>query len=159
MQIVLLILITVCLAVLVNVRANMPLRAAIRHKILFNDALGIYLLKVRSNGNNHYFMLDTGANLSVMDSGYVTGENFMLEPVEGEGSFTSWNNETTKTTYAKGAFSVDGQVYADGFQVVDCGEQFSEKRWGIRLSGVLGMSFLNQFHMDLKDGYLYKDEI
>lgn len=159
MQIALLILITVCLAVLVNVRANMPLKAVVEHKILFNDDLGIYLLKVSSHDQNHYFLLDTGANVSVMDSGYVNEGNFFLKPMEGEGSFISWNNESTKVSYAKGAFSVDGKIYAEAFQVADCGEQFSEDIWGVRLSGALGMSFLNQFHMDLHHGYLYKDKV
>lgn len=112
------------------------------------NATGIPIISLRNNRKEYYFLLDTGASLSLIDSTVI---NDMI------GTTLIEDKETLKISTANGEINVGapivipmrygGLIFEIEFLQRDFGETFIsvENDTNLKISGVIGVDFLSRY--------------
>lgn len=107
---------------------------------------------------NINFLIDTGANGSVINSGIL--ENYNYQKSNKTGSIFGMEGNKQEIEYASMNFSLEGKGYSEEFQVVDMNNSFDnvEKENGITIHGILGNTFLARYGyvINFKDFTFYE---
>lgn len=107
---------------------------------------------------NINFLIDTGANGSVINSGIL--ENYYYQKSDRTGSIFGMEGNKQEINYANMEFSLNGKKYSEEFQVVAMNNSFDnvEKENGITIHGILGNTFLVRYGyvIDFKDFKFYE---
>jgi predicted aspartyl protease len=104
------------------------------------------------------FLIDTGANNSVINSGIL--KNYNYQKSNKTGSIFGMEGNKQEISYANMEFSLNGKKYSEEFQVVDMNNAFDnvEKENGITIHGILGNTFLTRYGyvINFKDFTFYE---
>ena len=107
---------------------------------------------------NINFLIDTGANNSVINSGIL--ENYYYKESNKTGSIFGMEGNKQEIKYTIMGFSLDGKKYSEEFQIVDMNNAFGnvEKENGIAIHGILGNTFLVKYGyiVDFKELKFYE---
>ena len=107
---------------------------------------------------NINFLIDTGANGSVINSGIL--DNYNYQKSNKTGSIFGMEGNKQEISYANMKFSLNDKKYSEEFQIVDMNNSFDnvEKENGITIHGILGNTFLVRYGyvIDFKDFKFYE---
>lgn len=106
---------------------------------------GLPIVQVKSNGVDLNFLLDTGANISVIDTNILSKLKYIKEDSISEVFGIEGNRQSVETVSIE--FNKDTQSYKDIFQVMDMSAPFGfvEIESGIKIHGILGNEFLAKY--------------
>lgn len=109
------------------------------------DLVELPIITFYNGGNKFNFLLDTGANMSVIDSNVL--DNFPHEDTKDGGIVWGMEGNKINVNYVKASLEYKGASYEDTFQVVDMGASFKaiKEESGVTLSGILGSSFFKKY--------------
>lgn len=118
------------------------------HSISFDtayDEAGLPIVTLENNGSKFNFLVDTGANLCVLNAKYT--EVINCEPVGGTGTMFGMEGNIQEVTYVKAELTHGRRKFNVAFQVVNIDNAFGriEQDYNITIHGVLGTSFLERY--------------
>ena len=116
--------------------------------ISFKEALDLTDLPVitfYNNGKKINFLLDTGANNSVIDSTIL--DNYNYEKSDIVGTVTGMEGNSIETSYATMDLEYKELVFEDKFQCVDMSKAFGaiKQSSGVTIHGILGNVFFRKY--------------
>lgn len=103
---------------------------------------GIPIIEVKINKNSYKFMLDSGANVNILDKRvFDTLEN--IETSESSGLTTANGDITGNNIKAKIQFKQKQKKFIEDFEIFDMSGPFDsiESRDGVKINGILGSNF------------------
>ena len=105
---------------------------------------GLPVITLTNNDKEFNFLVDTGANLCVLNESHL-GE-IGHEPLEGTGTMFGMEGNVQNVTYVKVELARGKRVFKIPFQVVNIDNAFKrvELDYGITIHGVLGTQFLDK---------------
>jgi len=91
------------------------------------------------------FLLDTGANYSVINSSTLNSINYT--PSKHTSTVYGLEGKSQKASFAIIEFTYRNNKYDDSFQVIDMSNAFDniKKESGVTLHGIIGNSFMQRF--------------
>lgn len=104
-------------------------------------------VKVEINGVRGLFILDTGASYVTMRSSFA--DRAKIPPTETEITMMTANGQT-KAKLSKADKVMLGKLEATNVPVAV--QKVDEKSYGAGVDGLLGMSFLSRFEVQMADG-------
>lgn len=122
------------------------------------DKIGLPIISLNQNGNTYNFLLDTGAEFSVLNT--TTIENIAYTEIQATGEIYGVSGEKTSTSYVAAGFSYKNTSFLEMFQVCNvAGLDFINEEYKIVIVGILGSSFLSKykFLVDFKQLKAYTD--
>ena len=119
------------------------------------DKSGIPIIKVKIKGKDYKFMLDSGANVNVIDSR-------LLEEIKEENTEIQASNGMTVASGDMNAggvmpltFKHKNKTFTEDFELLDMSDAFNSiaQRDGVELHGILGSKFFNKhkWSIDFED--------
>lgn len=145
-KIICLILIIIVIAMAINIYEYRQQRkdTLIKFKIPMT-LTGLPIVQVKSNGVDINFLLDTGANVSVIDTNILSKLKYIKEDSISEVFGIEGNKQSVETVSIE--FNKGTQSYKDIFQVMDMSApfRFVEIESGIKIHGILGNEFLSKY--------------
>lgn len=119
-------------------RVNMSFREAM-------DLTDLPIVTFYNNGNKFNLLLDTGANLSVIDSNALDKLNY--EELDTIGTVFGMEGNKTEVNHIKAYLEYKDKKYEETFQVVDMSASFNQikEESGVNLSGILGSLFFKKY--------------
>lgn len=130
------------------------------HVVSFKPALqttSLPIVSFKQGDVELNFMLDTGANCSLIDSNILNEIAYTVNK-EDNVSFSGCTGEEIQAYSADVEFEFDGKKFKDTFTVTDLTPAFSmHQENGININGVLGNIFMQKYHivLDFKDNLVY----
>lgn len=131
-----------------------------KKEISFKDSLedvGFPILKFNSNGKELNFILDSGADSSIIDSNMLEGCKH--NPIDFDGHYAGISGEIQEAKYANLEFNIGKNNYNHIFLVsnMDSAFAFTEEYFNIKLAGILGNDFLtkNNYVLDFATQRVY----
>ncbi len=114
------------------------------------------LIQLELMGNTYWFVVDTGSNVNLISSDL---EKELSKGIESIGyiSTSGVGGQTEEGAVFLLSYSIDGNQFTDQFSVVDTSTFMVFDEYGVKVSGLLGTSFL-LFHrciLDFSDGMVY----
>ena len=110
-----------------------------------------------NNGSKLNFLLDTGANTSVINHSALDSISYKKE--DGTGTLFGMEGNKIEVCYVTIPLEYKDKVYEDCFQVVDMSQSFNQikSESGVTLHGVLGSMFFQkyQYVLDFKSLIAY----
>ena len=97
-------------------------------------------------GNNRFnFLLDTGANLSVINSSALN--NFQYNEVEGTGNIVGVEGIKKEVSYVNIDLNYKDSKYTEQFQVLDMLDaiDYVKSESGVNMVGILGNNFFRRY--------------
>ena len=130
-----------------------------KNEISFKEAIdlvGLPIVTFHINDRKLHFVLDTGANKSVLNAKIAD----KLEAAKnGDSKIVGLDGTTKDCSYTTLNLTYRDSTYQENFQVVDMTATFKEikKMYGVTLHGVLGSSFMEKYKyiLDFKDMIAY----
>lgn len=121
-------------------------------KIKFEEdtkGFGIPVIKCTQGDKDLYFIVDTGSNISTIDSNKL--DSIEHTKLDTTGSVYGMEGNIMRTSYVEALFNIEDKSYQDEFQVINMGEAFETSRlqYGVNIVGILGNAFLKKFHIKL----------
>ena len=106
------------------------------------DAAGIPIVTLLNEGIEFNFLVDTGANLCVINKSVL--DQFKHEKLVGEGQMYGMEGNLQKVEYVKALLSHEKNDFTVSFQVTNLDAAFGriEKEYNITICGILGTQFL-----------------
>ena len=121
------------------------------------DLTELPIVTFYNNGNKLNFLLDTGANTSVINHSALSSTSYKKE--EGTGTLFGMEGNKIEVCYVTIPLEYKDKVYEDHFQVVDMSQSFNQikSESGVTLHGVLGSMFFQkyQYVLDFKSLIAY----
>lgn len=105
------------------------------------------IIKIPINKVDRYFLVDTGANLSVLDKYYYIINQSSLDQVnEIEINYSGINGTKTEKAYVVNAYFEDRIIT---FTTSDISEVIKtiKKKCGIEISGIIGSDFMRNYNV------------
>ena len=128
--------------------------------ISFKEAMALAELPVITfthKGKNLNLILDTGANLSVIDK--TIAKKIKLQPTGEKTSLTGMTETSEEIDLAKIVLTYNNKEYNDTVQIQDLSHIFNriKKTTGVTVHGILGNSFMcnYQYTIDFKEMVAY----
>lgn len=122
------------------------------------ENFGIPIIKITQKEQEFYFVVDTGANNSVINIHNL--DLFDHIKLNVKGSVYGMEGNATPVEYIRSTFNILNDNFIDEFQIIDMSQCFglSKDLYGIVISGILGSEFLKRYSLsvDLKNNVLYK---
>lgn len=109
------------------------------------EEAGLPIITLKNNGADFNFLVDTGANLNVLNESCL--DTLDYEPLEGTGTMFGMEGNIQEVTYVKVALTHGRKKFEAAFQVVNIDNAFGriEKDYNVTIHGVLGTSFLEKY--------------
>ena len=109
------------------------------------DLTDLPIVTFYNNGCRYNFILDTGANLSVINS--AISDSLKHEKVNAVGSVFGMEGNPTSVNYIKAPLEYKGTTYEELFQVIDMSTPFGriKEESGVLLHGILGNAFFTKY--------------
>lgn len=130
------------------------------YKISFRESMDLTELPIitfYNNGKKYNFLLDSGANNSVIDASTLNGMSY--EIAKELGTLYGMEGNKSKVLYANITLKYKDNDYEDKFQVVDMSAAFGniKAESGVNLSGILGTNFFTkyQYVLDFEEMIAY----
>lgn len=103
------------------------------------------------------FLLDTGANLCVINSRIIDSLNY--KKLDEKGSVFGMEGNSVDIDYISMDFTYNSKSYSSSFQVVDMQEAFDriKQESGVTVHGILGSKFFEEYKyvLDFKELIVY----
>lgn len=103
------------------------------------------------------FLLDTGANLCVINSRIIDSLNY--KKLDEKGSVFGMEGNSVDIDYISMGFTYNNKSYSSSFQVVDMQEAFDriKQESGVTVHGILGSKFFEEYKyvLDFKELIVY----
>jgi predicted aspartyl protease len=103
------------------------------------------------------FLLDTGANLSIIDSRILDGIIYNMS--EDKSNVTGLTGESIETSITNITFKYKDTEYSEDFQIVDMSSAFDniKQTTGANLNGIIGNGFMQKYKyvLDFKELVAY----
>lgn len=103
------------------------------------------------------FLLDTGANLCVINSRIIDSLNY--KKLDEKGSVFGMEGNSVDIDYISMDFTYNNKSYSSSFQVVDMQEAFDriKQESGVTVHGILGSKFFEEYKyvLDFKELIVY----
>lgn len=103
------------------------------------------------------FLLDTGANLCVINSRIIDSLNY--KKLDEKGSVFGMEGNSVDIDYISMGFTYNNKSYSSSFQVVDMQEAFDriKQESGVTVHGILGSKFFEEYKyvLDFKELIAY----
>lgn len=109
------------------------------------NAVGVPIIALYNNNRRFNFLIDSGANLSLIDSNILS--ELKYRNLNTKGTMYGIGGNTIDVTYIKMNLHIEDCVFKENFQVVDLTPTFIkiEKENGVKIHGVLGNSFFEKY--------------
>jgi hypothetical protein len=156
--------IVICVAILgfiVNVFESYKqpsISSCITYKLEDIPNFGIPVIKVTQSKKVFYFVVDTGANNSVINSSSLN--DFTHIKLNVTGNVYGMEGNPTEVSYIRSKFKITNKSFEDEFQVINMDNCFSlsKNEYNIDITGILGSGFLkrNNLSVDVANNVLYK---
>lgn len=121
------------------------------------DLTELPIVTFYNNGNKLNFLLDTGANTSVINHSALSSVSYEKE--KGTGTLFGMEGNKIEVCYVTIPLEYKERIYEDRFQVVDMSQSFNQIKLesGVTLHGVLGSLFFQkyQYVLDFKSLIAY----
>lgn len=128
------------------------------YNLYYNEEFGIPLIKVRNNNQDLYFVVDTGASYSTLNTNSLS--NIEYNPLNINGNLFGIDGNLIDVSYISCEFFIENTSFIHNFQILDLSNMINQCKttYNIDIVGVLGSSFLkeNNLSVDLKNNILYK---
>ena len=145
-KIICLILAIIVVAMFINIHSYRKQRknTLIKFKVPMT-LTGLPIVQFNSNGIKLNFILDTGANISVIDTNILSKLKYIKEESVSEVFGIEGDKQSVETVSIE--FNKDTKSYKDIFQVMDMSAPFGfvELESGIKIHGILGNEFLSKY--------------
>lgn len=129
-------------------------------KMSFRESMDLIELPVVTFYNKDIklnFLLDTGANLCVINSRIIDSLNY--KKIDEKGSIYGMEGNTIDIEYIYMDFTYNNRYYNSTFQVVDMQEAFNKikQESGVTIHGILGSKFFEKYKyvLDFKELKVY----
>ena len=126
----------------------------------FKESMNLVELPIVTfyNGNTKLnFMLDTGANMCVINSRII--DSLDCKKLDEKGSIYGMEGNITEIEYISMDFTYNSKSYNSSFQVVDMQEAFDriKQESGVIVHGILGSKFFEEYKyvLDFKELIAY----
>lgn len=156
---IIIVLLLVCIAALiahlvVDSKKNSLNRMSFKESL---DLTELPIITFYNNGNKYNFLLDSGANTSVINASTLS--NMTYEIANETGTLYGMDGNKNKVVYANIALEYKGNNYEDKFQIVDMSNAFNniKAESGVTLAGILGTNFFvkYQYILDFEEMAAY----
>lgn len=121
------------------------------------DLVSLPVVTFENNGNKYNFIIDTGANDSIINSAC---EDIMVSPHTVKNTVQGILGNDTKCSTVLIEFKYKDMIFETMFNVVDVSELFNSIKndYGITVHGILGTNFLDKYNyiIDFKDYIIYR---
>lgn len=109
------------------------------------EEAGLPIVTLENGDSKYNFLVDTGANLCVLNAKYA--ETMQCEPVGGTGTMFGMEGNIQEVTYVKAELTHGKDKFNVSFQVIDIDNAFGriEQDYNITVHGVLGTAFLERY--------------
>ena len=117
----------------------------------FNKS-GMPIIEVKINKVPYKFMLDSGANINVLDKRVFDILNISKEDTKKSGGFTTASGELDSNVFkADIGFKYKNTSFKEEFEVIDMSGPFDtiESRDGVKINGILGSTFFNKYKWNI----------
>lgn len=129
-------------------------------KMSFRESMDLAELPVvtfYNGGRKLNFLLDTGANLCIINSNILNSLDYKNSEVKG--AIYGMEGNTTYVDYISMEFTYKNKSYKSTFQVVDMQEAFDKVKQesGVTIHGILGSKFFEEYKyiLDFKELIAY----
>ena len=108
--------------------------------------VGVPIIALYNNNKRFNFLIDSGANLSLIDSNIL--DEIECDYLDNTGTMYGIGGNVVKVTYVRMPLFIEDSIFTEDFQVTDLGPTFHriEKNNGVRIHGVLGNSFFDTYN-------------
>ncbi|MBQ9392009.1 MAG: retroviral-like aspartic protease [Lachnospiraceae bacterium] len=110
------------------------------------QGIGLPIIALYNNNKIFNFLIDSGANLSLIDSNIVS--ELKCDYLDNKGTMYGIGGNIVDVTYISVPLYIEDSMFTEEFQVMDLDPTFCriEKKNGVRIHGVLGNSFFNKYN-------------
>lgn len=155
LQIIVILLLVVTIALIADAVEDNKRKNEISFKEAI-DLVGLPIVTFHINDRKLHFVLDTGANKSVLNAKIA---DKLGAAKRGDSKMVGLDGTTKDCCYTTLDLTYKDSTYQENFQVVDMTATFREikKMHGVTLHGVLGSSFMEKYKyvLDFKDMIAY----
>lgn len=108
--------------------------------------LDLPIITLENNSKKFNFLVDTGANLSLLNLVYM--EEFEYEELNAKGTIFGMEGNVQSVTYVRVILHRREDSFLNTFQVVDLSTAFGKvnEEYGIEVHGILGNDFLIKYN-------------
>lgn len=109
------------------------------------DLTDLPVITFYNGGNKYNFLLDTGANLSIIDASILS--SLYYEELPYVGNVFGMEGIKVEVPYVRILLEYKGKYYEESFQVLDMSTAFGHVKAesGVTISGVLGNKFFKTY--------------
>lgn len=151
-------LVVLVVALIINAVEDRNRKTNLLH---FGDVInrsGLPVVTFSNGGKKFMFLLDTGSNYSIVNSGSLDQvEHSVIEGATGE--VYGMDGNIVKISYAHIVLESENSTFEDDFQVVDMSNAFAnlKESQGVEVIGIIGSNFMNRYNfiLDFKDLIAY----
>lgn len=110
------------------------------------DLVGLPVITFKQKNNKFNFLLDTGANKSIINSEIVSSFQHKNSSIADASCFGMEGNKI-QTSYINADVSYKGNTFNEDFQVIDMSAAFNnvKSEYGVTIHGILGSGFMNKY--------------
>lgn len=151
-------LVVVAITLVINAIEDKNRKTNLLH---FGDVInrsGLPVVTFSNGGKKFMFLLDTGSNYSIINSGALDQvEHCIVEGATGE--VYGMDGNIVKISYARIFLEGENTTFEDNFQVVDMSNAFAnlKENQGVEVVGIIGSNFMSRYNfiLDFKDLIAY----
>jgi len=125
------------------------------------DLTGIPIITFKQGNRKYNFLLDTGANYSVINASVVEHINHSESTIGSTSTYGMEGNMVT-ANFINIKFTYRYHEYSDDFQVIDMSNAFNNIKndSGVTLHGIIGNNFMQkyQYVLDFKEMVAYSQK-
>lgn len=106
---------------------------------------GLPVITLTNNGKEFNFLVDTGANLCVLNERHL--EEIEHEPLKGTGTMFGMEGNVQQVSYVRVDLTIGKDILKVPFQIINIDNAFGrvEQDYGVTIHGVLGTQFLEKY--------------
>ena len=107
--------------------------------------VGVPIIALYNNNKRFNFLIDSGANLSLIDSNIL--DEIECDYLDNTGTMYGVGGKIIKVTYIKMSLFIEDSIFTEDFQVTDLTPTFHriEEKNGVKIHGILGNSFFEKY--------------
>lgn len=110
------------------------------------EAIGVPIITLYNNRKELNFLIDSGANLSLIDSNII--KEIKYKKLHSSGTMYGIGGNVVEVQHIHMKLYIENSVFKEDFQVTDLAPSFGKinETHGVKIHGILGNSFFSKYN-------------